>query len=245
MNADNPIMIRDYIILVYLSPCLGYLANMLEDYKRIDEDNSWIGKGPPPDVISRSPEFAIRQTKHVQNEIWRCELLVSMISSSEFKRPILTVLAMCHEAIGQSDVPAEMALLENNGNEATRICSEGIRRAWKRCGPELLKCMARCTAEAKILFPNGCKTEDVKNAIPFNFDTTNFNTISTLELSEISTRWNNELLNDDAESRNQGTRSIDKRTFWNRLVEAAEFKPGWLGFSIDLKSLFNKQKANK
>jgi len=245
MNVDNPIRIRDYIILVHLSPCLGYCAGMLEDYKSIDEDNSWIGKSPTPDVISTSPEFAIRQTKHIKDEIWRCELLASMISTSEFKRSILTVLAMCHEAIGQSDVPAEMALFENCDAGATRICSEGICRAWKRCGSELLKCAARCTAEVKILFPNGCKTEDVKNVIPFNFDVTNLNTISTLELSEIATRWNNELLNDGIESQNHGIRCIEKRSFWTRVVEATEFKPGWLGFSIDLKSLFNRRKANK
>jgi len=168
MNANNPIMIRDYIILVFLSPCFGHLASTWENYEEIDDDTSWIGKGAPPDVIERSPEFAIRQTKFVQDEIWCCELLTSMISSSELKRSILTMLAMRHDAIGQSDVPAQSAILDDKSDEATRICSEAMGRAWECCGQELLQCMARCTAEARILFPNGCNHEDVMDVRPFN-----------------------------------------------------------------------------
>src|SRR4030042_6555542 len=159
---------RDYVILVHLSGCLKNLAAMLEDYEHIDEDDSWIGKGSPPDALIRSPEIAIRHTKHIQNEIWRCELLSSMISSSDFKRPILIELIKCHEAIGQSDVPAQMALLENKSDEATKICSEGIFRAWDLCGKELFTCQARCSAEAEILFPNGSEAKDINNVLGFN-----------------------------------------------------------------------------
>ena len=245
MNVHGSIRIRDHYILVWLSGCLGYCAGMLEDYKDIDEDNSWVGMEPPRDEISKSPENAIRQTKHIQDEVWRCSLLSSMISSSEFKRPILTVLANCQDAIGRCDVPAEMALFEGNGGEATRICSEGICRAWDRCGAELLQCMARCRAETQILFPNGCKTEDLMDAIPFNVDSTNLSTISTIELFDVATRWNNEFSNDGTESQNHRTRSVFKRSFWCRVFEAIELKPGWLGVSINIKSLFNRRKANK
>lgn len=186
--------IRDYIVLIHLSACLGNLAGMLEDHDNIDEDDSWIEKDLSPNAFLRSPEIAIKRTKHIQNEIWRCELLSSMLSSSEFKRSILVELIKCHEAIGQSDVPAQMALLENNAEDATQICSDSISSAWEAGGKELLACKARCAAETKILFPNGCKTEDVNNVLGFDLNVTNFNTMSTLALSEIAQRWNDQLL---------------------------------------------------
>ncbi len=194
MTDSFPNKIKDYIVLIYLSACLRNLTGMLQDHDNIDEDDSWVEKGLPPKAPIRSPEIAIKRTKHIQDEIWRCELLSSMISSSEFKRPILIELIKCHEAIGQSDVPAQMALLENNGDEATQICAESIFRAWDVCGKELFDCQARCAAETKILFPNGCKTKDVNNVLGFDLNVTNFNTMPTLALSEIARRWNDQLL---------------------------------------------------
>jgi hypothetical protein len=117
-----------------------------------------------------------------------------MLSSSEFKRPILVELIKCHEAIGQSDVPAQMALLENNGGEATQICADSISCAYKTCGKELFDCQARCATETKIIFPNGCKTEDVNNILGFDLNATNFNTMPTLALSELAQRWNDQAL---------------------------------------------------
>jgi len=189
-----PNKIRDYIVLIYLSACLGNLAGMLEDHDSIDEDDLWIEKGSPPNALLRAPEIAIKRTKHIQNEIWRCELLSSMLSSSEFKRPILVELIKCHEAIGQSDVPAQMALLENNGEETTQICADSISRAWEAGGKKLFDCQAKCAIEAKILFPNGCKIEDVNSILGFDLNVTNFNTMPTLALSEIAQRWNDQLL---------------------------------------------------
>ena len=186
--------IQDYVILVHLSACLRNLVGMLEDYEHIDEDDSWIGKGSPPEALITSPEIAIRRTKYIQNEIWRCELLSSMISSSDFKRPILIELIKCHEAIGQSDVPAQIALLENKSDEATEICSEGVFRAWDLCGKELFTCQARCSAEAKILFPDGCETKDINNVLGFDLSTSNLNTIPTIELSEIARSWHDQVL---------------------------------------------------
>jgi len=194
MATDYSNIIRDYVILTHLSPCLGNLAVMLEDYEHIDEDDSWIGKGSPPDIHIQSPEIAIRRTKHIQNEIWRCELLSSMISSPDFKRPILMELVKCHEAIGQFDVPAQMALYENNNDEATQICSQGVFRAWDLCGKKIFTYQAKCTAEATILFPNGCQTEDVNNVLGFDLTGSNLNTIPTLELSEIARCWHDQLL---------------------------------------------------
>lgn len=194
MIGTFPNKIRDYIVLIYLSACLGNLTGMLEDHDNIDEDDSWIKKGLPPDTLLRLPEIAIKRTKHIQNEIWRCELLSSMLSSSKFKRPILIELIKCHEAIGQSEVPAQMALLENNGDEATQICKESMSRAWDICGKELFACQARCAAETKILFPNGCETKDVNNILGFDLNVTNFNTMPTITLSEIAQRWNDQLL---------------------------------------------------
>ncbi len=89
MIDSFPNKIKDYIVLIYLSACLRNLTGMLEDHDNIDEDDSWIKNGLPPNALIRLPEIAIKRTKHIQNEIWRCELLSSMLSSSEFKRPIL------------------------------------------------------------------------------------------------------------------------------------------------------------
>jgi len=167
---------------------------MLEDYDHIDEDDSWIENGASSQVVNRSPEIAIRRTKYIQDEIWRCELLSSMLSSSDFKRPIIIELIKCHEAIGQSDVQAQMALLDNNGDEATQICLDSICSAYNSCGKELFECQARCAAETKILFPNGCKSEDVKNILGLELSESNFNTMPTLALSELVQRWNDKAL---------------------------------------------------
>lgn len=180
---------RDYVVLVHLSASLRYLVGMLENYNDIDEDDSWIETGVYPDTPIKSPEIALRRTKDIQEEIWRCELLSSMISSSDFKRPILVELNKCHEAIGQADVPAEMALLDGEDKEAIQICSDGIFRAWDLCGKELFTCQARCSAEADILFPNGYDAKDINSGLDFTLSELNLNTIPTLELSEIAQNW--------------------------------------------------------
>ena len=76
-------LVQDYIFLIHLSSCLRSLAGELEDCELIDEDDSWIGKGgtPPPEP-ERSPKIAIRRIKTFQNDIWRCELLVSTVTST-------------------------------------------------------------------------------------------------------------------------------------------------------------------
>jgi TIR domain len=181
--------IRDYVILVHLSACLRCLASTLEDHENIDEDDSWIAGGPPPIEPVRSPEVAIRRTKHVQAEIWRCELLAGMLGSADLKRPILVTLVECSEAICQADVPAEFALCNENGDEAILICSEAICRAWELCHADVSRCSALCSVEARILFSEGPRAEDVKDALGFDIDGFNLNTIPVIELADLAKRW--------------------------------------------------------
>ena len=179
-------LVRDYILLVHLSPCLRSLAGSLEDCELIDEDNSWIGSGGvPPAQVGRSPEIAIRQIRTFQNDIWRCELLASAITLPHLKRPILASLVECGEAISQADVPAEMALLNSDVEEATRICRDAMCLARNRTLSELLRGSALCSAEATILQPHGCDSESVRTAFGRPIGELNLNSIPTLELSSL------------------------------------------------------------
>ena len=180
---DNSV--RDYILLVHLSPCLRSLAGSLEDCETIDEDDSWIENGVPPADLKRSPEIAIRRVKTFQNDIWRCELLASAVTLSDLKRPILIALVECREAICQADVPAEMELLNGDTQEATRICQDAMRLARDRTFTELSRGSARCSAEATILCPHGCNAESVRTAFGKSLAELNLNSISTLELSSL------------------------------------------------------------
>ena len=177
-------LVRDYILLVHLSGCLRSAAGSLEDCELIDEDDSWIFKGAPPTDLERSPEIAIRRIKTFQDDIWRCELLASAITLPDLKRPILAALDECREAICQADVQAEMALLDGDAREATRICQDAMCVARDRSFAELSRSAALCSAEATILFPHGCSSESVKT-----FDRpladVNLNSIPTLELSSL------------------------------------------------------------
>ena len=179
-------LVQDYILLVHLSRCLRSLAGVLEDCELIDEDDSWIGKGgAPPTELERSPEIAIRRIKTFQNDIWRCELLASAVTLLDLKRPILAALVECREAICQADVPAEMALLDGDAQEAPRICQNAMRLARDRTFAELSRGAALCSAEATILFPHGCRSELVKAAFGRPMEELNLNSIPTLELSSL------------------------------------------------------------
>ena len=178
-------LVRDYNFLIHLSPYLRGVAGDLENCETIDEDDSWIGKGAPPTDLERSPEIAIRRIRTFQDDIWRCELLASAITLSDLKRPILAALVECREAIGQADVPAEMALLAGDTEDATRICQEAMCLARDRTFAELSRSSALCSAEATILFPHGCTTESVRAAFSGTFADLNLNSISPLELSSL------------------------------------------------------------
>ena len=175
--------VRDYILLIHLFRCLGYVAGLLEDCEPIDEDDSWMDGEVPPTDIEQSPKIAIRRIKNFQDEIWRCELLASSITLLDIKRPILTTLVECREAVGQADVPAEMALLDGDVQEATRICQDAMRLARDRTFRELSKASALCSAEATILYPQGCTTETVRSAFGIPIAELSLNSMSLLELS--------------------------------------------------------------
>jgi len=181
--------VRDYAVLVYLSAAMRHLASELEDYEYLDEDDSWVEQGPPPESPLRKPEFAIARTKRIQNEIWRCELLTSMLNCEYLKRKLYTTLIQCHEAIAQADVPAELEYLEGNGDEAVMVCTAAISRAWHLCGHELSALSAKCSAEVKLLFSHGLDSRDVTEILGWNLEENNLNTISTLDLASIAESW--------------------------------------------------------
>jgi hypothetical protein len=180
---------RDYLVLVHLAPCLNHLAGLLKDCENIDEDDTWIGRTPPPERPLRLPEIAITRTKLIQDEIWRCEILTSMLSSADFKRPILAALAECHNAIAQADVPAEFALYNQDCVVATQICIDGIRSGWDASGVEISRLSAICSAEAKILFPNGCPRKLMFDSLGCDIADINLNTIPTPKLAEVGQIW--------------------------------------------------------
>ena len=175
--------VRDYILLIHLFRCLGYVTGLLEDCEPIDEDDSsMVGEAPPTDS-EQSSKIAIRRIRNFQDEIWRCELIASFITLSDIKRPILTTLVECREIVGQADVPAEMALLDGDVQEATRICQDAMCLARDRTFRELSRASARCSAEATILYPQGCITEAVRSAFGVPIAELNLNSMSLLELS--------------------------------------------------------------
>ena len=177
--------VRDYILLIHLFRCLGYVAGLLDDCEPIDEDDSWMDGEAPTTDTEQSPKFAIRRIKNFRDEIWRCEILASSITLSDTKRPILTTLVECREAICQADVPAEMALLEGDVQEAIRICQDAMCRARDRTLRKLSRASARCSAEATILYPQGCTTEAVRSAFGIPIAELNLNSMSPLELSSL------------------------------------------------------------
>ena len=89
----------------------------------------------------------------------------------------------CREAVGQADVPAEMALLDGDVQEATRICQDAMCLARDRTFRELSRASALCSAEATILYPQGCTTEAVRSAFGIPIAELNLNSMSLLELS--------------------------------------------------------------
>ena len=178
--------VRDYILLIHLSSSLRCLVGALEDCELIDEDDSWIGKGGvPPTELERSPEIAIRRVKTFQDDMWRCEMLASAVTLPDLKRLLLAALVECREAIGQADVPAEMALLDGETQEATRICQDAMCLARDRTFEELTKGAALCSAESTILFPHGCRSESVATAFGRPVEELNLNSIPTMELSSL------------------------------------------------------------
>ena len=177
-------LVRDYVLLIYLSRSLWSLAGDLEDCELIDEDDSWLAEGvPPPTEPKRSPEIAIRRIRAFQNNIWRCETLASAVTLPELKRPILAALVQCREAICQADLPAEFALMNGDEQEATGICQDAMCRARDRTLAELSRVAALCSAETTILFPHGCKSELVETAFGRPMEELNLNSMPTLELS--------------------------------------------------------------
>ena len=178
--------VRDYILLIHLSSSLRCLVSALEDCELIDEDDSWIGKGGvPPTELERSPEFAIRNLKTFQDDMWRCELLASAVTLPDLKRLLLAALVECREAIEQADIPAELALLDGETQEATRICQGAMCLARDRTFEELTKAAALCSAESTILFPHGCSSELVETAFARPVEELNLNSIPTMELSSL------------------------------------------------------------
>ena len=175
--------IRDYILLIHLFRCLGCVAGLLEDCEPIDKDDSWMDGEVPSTDIEQSPRIAIGHIRNFRDEIWRCELLASSITLSDIKRPILTALVECREAVCQADVPAEMALLDGDVQEATRICQDAMCLARDRTFAELSRASALCSAEATILYPQGCTADAVRSAFGKPIAELNLNSISPLELS--------------------------------------------------------------
>lgn len=86
----------------------------------------------------------------------------------------------------------------------------------------------------------GVEKKRATNISNLKYDGTNFEGVKTVDID-----WSENLpLKETIESQNIGTPEKVKGNIWNRFVESTELKPGWFGFSVDLKKLL-KDKANK
>jgi uncharacterized protein YjbI with pentapeptide repeats len=86
----------------------------------------------------------------------------------------------------------------------------------------------------------GIEKKRATNISNIKYEGATFEGTSTDEID-----WSNNLqLKKFIEDQNRSAPEKTKGGIWNRFVESAELKPGWLGFSVDLKKLF-KDKANK
>jgi hypothetical protein len=118
-----------------LAANLRFLVGQLEDHDHVDEDQSWLkeGKGPPR-RLKRGPQYAITNVRETAHLIFEAEKLCDKLPCNDLNQRTRVALTLAHEAIGQADVPAELAMLEGNWAAAIECAREGLRRAWKCCG---------------------------------------------------------------------------------------------------------------
>ncbi len=181
MAVADPGKIRDYVLLVILGRILSRIGHRLADYENIGVDYSADDPSTP-----QSAETAIEQVRELSDDECRCHLLASGLASVDFKRQLLILLNELSEAVCKADVPAELALMDGSADDAVSICSDAFCDALGRCGPKVDRLAAEYLAEAELLFPRGCKTEEVVEVFGFcPFSDKNLGTIPTVELEEL------------------------------------------------------------
>lgn len=184
--SEVPDAFRDYVLLIYLSGLLGRLGGELNRFENVGIDYSECDPSMLLAEMPRSADVAIERIRQVSDDVWRGELISTALVDTELKRRSLIHLHEVHEAIGQADQPAQMALHDGFPDEAIAICSDALARAWNQCGLEIQRLAAECSVQARLLFPNGCKIDEVIGAFGYDpFGDKKLATIPTLELAEL------------------------------------------------------------
>jgi len=184
--AVDSVAIRDYVLLVYLSPLLSSIGSILDDPDSVGIDFEACDASVLLSEMPRSGQIAIERVRELSEDVWRCEVFASAISRVDLKRRVLVCAHEIRDAINQADQPAEMALSDGYADEAIATCADALTRAYDQSGREIKRIAAECSVEASLLFPAGCDRADVVNAFGYcPFTEKRIGTISTVELAEL------------------------------------------------------------
>ena len=154
----------DWILLIALHPVIDKLAtdfseadSIALDYRGRSSLAQRAGIEPTP-----SAEFAIAETRRIQDDIWRAKLLIKSLTDPGLSGSTSVHLAEAHSEIAQADIPAEMTLYQGDPDSAISICVEALYRVWAQCGRDLRRSAAEISTSADRMFPDGITTKRVR-----------------------------------------------------------------------------------
>lgn len=139
---------------------LRFIVDVLEDCDCVDEDQSWVGKSPPPDPLPRGAGFAIANVRSLDDAIHEADALAKDLPADELRRQVRETLILAHDTICQADVPAEMAAIDGNEEEAIDICRTALANAYEECGVAL----KRLSAAVLVVGSEACDSRNRERA---------------------------------------------------------------------------------
>jgi hypothetical protein len=143
--------------LANLAALLGSIEFGLADYRHIDEDKSWIGKGAPPEHPVTGAGYAIENYNSVDSAISKALILTDSLPKHPLIRQTLEVLSLVVDELGGAHVSATCALTDGCEDEAIRICRVHFRRAHRECGRTLKRLAAKLGVSVSIGLPKTTK----------------------------------------------------------------------------------------
>jgi hypothetical protein len=135
------------IALITLARKLFWIAGQLANYRHVDEhyDVERLKRG---EDCERGPEYAIDNVRALTWKIHLAGEATKQLPQTKLVRAVRRNLVLAHEAIGQADVPAELALLDGDEQATVDCCTNAFRRAHRKCGNELERLAAALLVEA-------------------------------------------------------------------------------------------------
>lgn len=136
--------------LAKLAGLLRSIQGDLKDYQNVhlDWEAERTGKGGKAHR-EPGPELAIENVEFVTGEIYEAQQLAQYLPKSDLRHRTEVALERAHEGIAQADVPATMAAMDGENEEAIRCASEGLRRAREAVGEELDRLVAELLVAAR------------------------------------------------------------------------------------------------